>query len=154
MTDAPLHSQVPPPMQARADEMTLPIVVYALLLGGFLTGGLSALVGLVAAYVLKGDAGPRAASHYVFEINTFWLATLAYVVVGVLSIMGLPLLFLHGAGIVFFVLAGLLGVAASIWFAARCVIGLVRAAQGEAYPDPRTWLAERRAGGVSGGPAA
>lgn len=141
MTDAPLHSQMPPPAQSHSEEMTLPIVVYALYLAGFFTGGLTALIGLIMAYVLKSDAGPRAASHYVFEINTFWLATLAYVVVIVLSIVGFPLLFLHGAGIVFFVLAGLLGAAATIWFAARCIIGLVRAVQGSAYPDPRTWLA-------------
>ena len=140
MTDTSMQSHLPPP-QARSEELTLPIVVYALFLAGFLTGGLTALVGLIMAYVLKGDAGPRAASHYVFAINTFWLATLAYVVVIVLSVMGLPLLFLHGAGIVLFVLAGLLGAAATIWFAVRCVIGLVRAAQGAAYPDPRTWLA-------------
>ena len=140
MTDAPMQRQAPPPT-ARAEELTLPIVVYALYLAGFFTGGLTALIGLVMAYVLKGDAGPRAASHYIFEINTFWLATLAYAAVVVLSVMGLPLLFLHGAGIVCFVLAGVLGVATSIWFAVRCVIGLVRATQGGAYPDPRTWLA-------------
>ena len=140
MTDAPLQSQVPP-LQARTEELTLPIVVYALYLAGFFTGGLTALVGLIMAYVLKGDAGPRAASHYVLQINTFWLATLAYVVTVVLSVMGFPLLFLHGAGIVFFVLAGLLAAAATIWFAVRCIIGLVRAVQGNAYPDPRTWLA-------------
>ena len=140
MTDAPMQSQVPPP-QTRSEEMTLPIVVYALYLAGFFTGGLTALIGLIMAYVLKGDAGPRVASHYIFQINTFWLATLAYVVVLVLSVMGFPLLFLHGAGIVLFVLGGLLAAAATIWFAVRCVIGLVRAAQGAVYPDPRTWLA-------------
>ena len=116
-------------------------MVYALYLAGFFTGGLTALIGLIMAYVLKGDAGPRVASHYIFQINTFWLATLAYVVVLVLSVMGFPLLFLHGAGIVLFVLGGLLAAAATIWFAVRCVIGLVRAAQGAVYPDPRTWLA-------------
>ena len=141
MTDAPMPSQLPPPAFARSEETTLPIVVYALYLAGFFTGGLTALAGLIMAYVLQGDAGPRVASHYVFQINTFWLATLAYVACAALSVMGLPLLFLHGAGIVLFVLAGLLGAATTIWFAVRCVIGLVRAVQGAAYPDPRTWLA-------------
>ena len=140
MTDAPLHSQMPP-IQSRSEETTLPIVVYALYLAGYFTGGVTAVIGLIMAYVLKGDAGQRAVSHYIFQINTFWLAILAYAVVAVLSVIGLPLLFLHGAGVVFFVLAGLLGAAATIWFAVRCIIGLVRAAQGAAYPDPRTWLA-------------
>lgn len=143
MTDAPSPSQLAPTPQAHAEELTVPIVVYALLLAGFFTGGLAAIAGVVTAYVLKADAGPRASSHFVFEINTFWLATLAYVVVFLLCAVGFPLIFMvHGGfGVGLFVLAGVLGLAASLWFAVRCVIGLVRALQGVAYPDPRTWLA-------------
>ena len=143
MTDASFDAapRTPPPPVYSDETLTLPVVVYALYLVGVFTGGFTCLAGLVLAYVLRGDAGPRARSHYVFLINTFWLALIVLALACVLAVAGLPLMLLGGGGLVLFMLAGLLGAGVTVWFAVRCLLGLVRAAQGQAYPDPRTWLA-------------
>ncbi|MBE7217271.1 MAG: hypothetical protein INR64_02265 [Caulobacteraceae bacterium] len=141
MTDvsAPAPSTAPPP-RVDAEPLGMPIAVYVLYILGFFTGGLAAIVGVVLAYVQRSDAGPRAASHYVFAINTFWIMVVAIAASTLLAILGLPMLFLHGAGIVLFLLSGLIGAAGTIWFLVRCVVGLVRAAQGEGCAAPRSWL--------------
>ena len=140
MTDAPAASIPPPAPYVAEESMTMPVVIYVLYLLGYFTGGLSTLIGLVIAYVQKAQASPRALSHYVFQINTFWITLIALAISIVLAIMGMPLLLLHGVGVIFFVLSGLMGLAITVWFLVRCVVGLIRAAQGEAYPMPRSWL--------------
>ena len=143
MTDASFDTapRSPPPPAYSDDTLTLPVVCYALYLIGMVTGGLACLAGLILAYVLRGDAGPRARSHYIFLINTFWLALIALALASVLAIAGVPLMIMGGVGLPLFMLAGLLGAGVTVWFAVRCILGMVRAAQGQPYPDPRTWLA-------------
>ncbi len=48
-----------------------------------------------------------------------------------LVLIGFPLMIAGG-----FILA-----ATHIWFALRCILGLVYVSRGEAYPRPRSWLA-------------
>ena len=75
-----------------------------------------------------------------FLINTFWITLVGIAACTVLALVGAPMLFLHGVGIVFFMLSGLVGLVTTIWFLVRCVVGLVRAAQGEPCASPRSWL--------------
>lgn len=120
------------------DERTLPAVVYGLYLLGLVTG-LTVLIGLIVAYVNKGQAGETARTHYIFQIRTFWVG-IAWCLIGVLLfalgvplsfiLVGLPLVFLGWA---IFALGG-------VWFVIRMVLGLMYLARGEPYPRPRTWL--------------
>ena len=55
---------------------------YALFLAGFLTAGLTTLIGLVMTYVLRGDASPIARSHYRFLSRTFWLGVVWALMIG------------------------------------------------------------------------
>lgn len=121
------------------EDRTLPAVVYGLYLLG-LANGLTIFVGLVIAYMNRASAGPRMASHYRYLINTFWVgiviaiaATALVVVGGVFSIVliGLPFLAL---GILIWCVIG-------VWFAVRCIVGLVYLSRGEGHPRPDTWLA-------------
>jgi uncharacterized membrane protein len=64
---------VPPRLQ---DDKTLPGVVYALHIAGVVTGGVTCLIGAVLAYISRKDAPEWLASHYDFQIRTFWLALL------------------------------------------------------------------------------
>ncbi|MBO9706740.1 MAG: hypothetical protein J7521_00885 [Caulobacter sp.] len=112
---------VPPPLQA---DKTLPVLVYALYLAG-LANGLTAVIGLVVAYASRKQAPDWMASHYVFQIRTFWLWVL-------FSIAGLALL---PVGVGFLVLT-----ATWIWMAARCILGLSWLLKGQAYPTPRNWI--------------
>ncbi len=123
----------------RPRSLTGPVIVWALYLGGCLTGGFTTFIGLIVAYALKGDAAPAAWSHYVFAVRTIWVG-LAWLLIGVgLFVVGLPLtlvlvglLFLKAAVVIW----GVLG----LWFLARSVMGLVYAIRDEPYPRPRSWL--------------
>jgi uncharacterized membrane protein len=128
----------PNPPAAYDEDRTLPFVVYALYLIG-LVNGLTILVGLVIAYANRDGAGPRAQSHYIFQIRTFWTAIGWWVIGLVLLCWGIPLsLILIGVPLV--VLGGLIFALGHIWFALRCIVGLIHLSRWEAYPRPRTWL--------------
>lgn len=120
------------------EDRTLPIVVYALYLLGF-TNGLTFFIGLIVAYANRANAGPRMASHYTFQIRTFWLA-IAWVLIGAAMVaIGIPFsLILVGIPVV--LLGGFICGAVGVWFAIRSILGLVYAARGEAYPRPLNWL--------------
>jgi len=141
MTD-PLYSEPLPlrsPLEEMLNDKTYVVSIYILYLLGFFTGGVTTIIGLVMAYVLKGAAGPRAFSHYVFAIRTFWL-TLVWSLIGgvVLGIgcllaailIGIPILILAGIG--FCILP--------IWFTVRCVFGLIAALDDRPYERPQAWM--------------
>ena len=75
-----------------SDDM-LALAVYVLYGVGYFTG-ISALIGVIIAYVKIEDADPLLHSHYRFQIRTFWIG-LMYLTIGfVLSIVliGIPIL--------------------------------------------------------------
>lgn len=118
----------------RAEDRTLPAVVYALYLLG-LTHGLTIVIGLIMAYASRDAAGPRMRSHYTFLIRTVWLSIVWFLIGGALVawgaifsvvLIGIPALFLGAA------LCG----ATWLFFLVRCVVGAVHLARDEAYPRP------------------
>ena len=120
------------------EDRVLPAVVYGLYLLG-LVNGLTILVGLVVAYINLDKAGPRMRTHYDFQIRTFWIGLAIFLslglLIGISAILSLVLI-----GIPFLMLFLFLWGAVGVWFAIRCVVGLIYLSQGEAYPRPRTWL--------------
>ena len=95
---------VPEPVASAPPSLrTMAIVVHALYAAGFLTG-FTAIIGLVIAYVKRGEAaGTIYASHFTYAIRTFWIG-LAMAFVGILlSIVGIGLLILPLVGIWFIV---------------------------------------------------
>ena len=121
------------------EDHTLPTVVYALYLLG-LVNGLTVLIGLVIAYANRDRAGPVMESHYTFQIRTFWIAIAWWVIAAILFLWGVPLSFVL-IGVPLLVAGGLIVAMTHIWFALRCILGLIYVSRGEAYPRPRTWLA-------------
>ncbi len=120
------------PLEDMLNDKTYVVSVYTLYLLGFFTGGVSTVIGLIMAYALKGGAGPQAYSHYVFAIRTFWRTLVwTFIVSVVLAIgcvlaailIGIPILIVAAAG--FCILP--------IWFAARCVVGLIAALDDRPY---------------------
>lgn len=110
--------------KAHRPDTTLAMVVYALLLGVFVTG-ITPLIGVVIAYVYRGN-GPRwLDEHYRYHIRTFWVGLLYALISWVLA----------------FVLIGfLLMVLQAIWLIVRCVIGF-KALQEQRAPDKvDSWL--------------
>ncbi|MBA4013829.1 MAG: hypothetical protein C0481_18355 [Phenylobacterium sp.] len=120
------------------EDRVLPAVVYGLYLLG-LVNGLTILVGLVVAYINLDKAGPRMRTHYDFQIRTFWIGLAIFLSLGLLIGISAVLSFVL-IGIPFLLLFLFLWGAVGVWFAVRCVIGLVYISQDEAYPRPNTWL--------------
>lgn len=96
-------------------------ILYLVSLVVFVTG----LVGLVMAYVYRGDASEVARTHYRWQIRTFWIGLLysvAGLVTSVILIGWLVLLF------------------TVVWFIVRCVKGLQWLERGQPVPGVESWL--------------
>lgn len=106
-----------------ADEKNARIVYYLYLAS--LVVGITAIVGVIMAYVSKNGAADWVKTHYRFQIRTFWIG-LAFGLVSVL---------------LYIVIIGyLLSVGVVIWFIFRCVKGLTYLEKKQPYPNPETWL--------------
>ncbi len=87
MTDLP---------ESRNDFEQLTTLVYILQALGFFTGGLTMFAGVVVNYVRKDDvAGSWLASHFRWQIRTFWFFLLWSVIgyIAVFVVIGIPILF-------------------------------------------------------------
>ena len=106
-------------------DTTLPMVIYALYLASIITGGLTALVGVVIAYVYR-DKGPEwLDQHYRYQVRTFWIGLLYFCVSGVLM----------------FVLVGfVLWLVAVVWLVIRCVKGFKGLQEKRSPENVDTWL--------------
>ncbi|TDO01486.1 DUF4870 family protein [Halomonas ventosae] len=105
-------------------DTTLPIVVYVLHLAGIITGGLTSLVGVVIAYVYRGNGPAWLDEHYRYQIRTFWIALLYFGISGLLTL----------------VLIGFLTwLAAVVWLVLRCVKGLKTLNEHRAPDHVDTW---------------
>ena len=97
--------------------------VYILYLAS-LVFAVTALIGIVIAYVNQEDAPDWLGTHYRFQIRTFWIG-LAILVPGMLTLS-------IGIG----VLVLLFG---AIWLIVRCARGMKHLSRGAAHPDPQSW---------------
>jgi len=116
----------PTPGPDGLDDRTLALIVYVLYLVGFATGWITAIVGVVLAYVNRDRAPEWLKSHYTLLIRTFWISLVG-------TVISIPLVLAFGLGL-------LLMAALLIWFVVRCAVGLSRLLQNEPYPNPETWL--------------
>lgn len=99
-------------------------IIYILYLVGFVVP-ITPLIGVVMAYLAKGEAPEWLASHYTWQIRTFWIA-LAVSVVGLLLCL---------------ILIGFLVLLLElVWFIVRCVKGFQYLEKGEALPDSSSLL--------------
>jgi uncharacterized membrane protein len=132
-------SDVATPAPPRSEDMTRVGVIYALYLLGWVSAGLTTLIGLIIAYASRANASAKAESHLTFQIRTIWVSLGWAILGGLLVVIGLPLsLVLIGLpilhlGMSIFALLGLL-------FVIRCVAGIIYLARGEDYPRPRSWF--------------
>ncbi len=132
----PLHE---PSAFARSEDLTLPIVVYVLYLCAIPTAFLSLIGGVVLAYASRTDASPAARSHYEFQIRTFWLSLLWIPVMIAVLLVSIPLMFVL-IGFPLFVAGVLMLLGGKLWYVVRCIVGLIGASQGKAYPNPEALL--------------
>ncbi len=106
---------------ARFDGVKL---VYILYFVGFFVG-ITTIAGVIVAYLKRGEAAPEAASHFTFQIRTFWIGLLFYIV----------------SAITMLILVGyLLALATFVWMLIRLIKGFMIAGKGEPIPNPETWM--------------
>ncbi len=116
------------------EDRAMPAVVYALYILG-LFHGLTLFVGLIMAYVLRSGAGPVMASHYAYQIRTFWVSLIVMIVGAGIVLVGAPLsIILIGFPIMF--AGGVICAGAWLWAMIRCIVGAVRLAEGAPIARP------------------
>jgi len=116
----------------QAEDKTLPLVSYVLMLLAVVTGATAALA-LVIAMISRDEASERLRSHYDFVIQTFWVALfcvgMMFVLAGLFAIMGYA--WLPSLGRLLYLLV-------SLWVVVRSMIGMLRLYQGAGMADIRT----------------
>ena len=122
----PQPTAAPPPSQTGplSDERQMAFVVYIAYLAAH-TFPILGIVGLILAYVSRETAPDWLKSHYTFQIRTFWIGLLYWVISIALCI----------------VVIGVFGILATIvWGIVRCALGLNRLLAREPYPNPESWI--------------
>ena len=114
----------PDPGQPGVNNKQLALVVYILYFVAYATG-ITGLVGVIIAHVQLGNADPMLASHYRFQIRTFWIGLL-YLIVGWLLVF-----ILIGFAVLFWWF---------IWSLIRNVKGLLALNERRPIADPGSWL--------------
>ena len=118
-------NEIPPQIvRDPTTDTTMLHVAYALCAASLLTG-LSAIAGLILAYVKRGDvASSWQASHYRWLIRTMWIWLLLMAIGGLTSPLRIGWLII---------------VAASVWLIWRVAKGWLLVGQRRALPDPGAW---------------
>ncbi len=104
---------------------TLTHVLYALYAVHWITGGVSGLVAIIIGYLKRPDAaGTPYAVHFQWQIRTFWMGLVGYLIGGLLTVVaiGFPIL-----------------AAVSIWMLYRIVKGWLFLYEDKPL-EPRAWF--------------
>ncbi len=98
--------------------------VYVLHLVGLITGGLTAVAGVIIAHLHAGDAPPPLREHFRFQYRTFWIGLLYSVIAGITTLA---------------FIGWLLMVVITIWWIVRCARGLSTLNRNVAPARVDTW---------------
>jgi uncharacterized membrane protein len=112
------------PTEMMVGDRGLASAVYVLYLLGYITG-ITAIIGVIIAYLQAGSANPLMKSHYTFQIRTFVIG-LIYFLVG--------LLFLYVA------VGALILLWAIVWSLVRNVKGLLALNRNDPIANPESWM--------------
>ena len=95
------------------NQRTIMIVVYVLFGLGVIFGGLSAVAGVILAYIKRQDMLPNSLyhNHLTFLIRTFWGSVAGTVIGFIFSFIGIGILVLFPVG---------------IWYLFRVIYGFVK----------------------------
>jgi uncharacterized membrane protein len=102
----------------------LALIVYILYLVAYFTG-ITALIGVIIAHVQIGSADPFLASHYRFQIRTFWIGIL-YLMIGTILTVALV-----GIAVLLWWL---------IWSLVRNIKGVLALNDNKPIANPGSWL--------------
>jgi uncharacterized membrane protein len=119
----------PPPEQRKTDRWLEPgptniQVIYVLYLVSFVIG-ITALVGIVLAYMNRGRSPDWVETHYTWAIRTFWIGILYAFISLILMVIGIGFLLM---------------IAVLVWAVVRIVIGLQAVSRGDPIRNPESWV--------------
>lgn len=133
--DGPPQSMTTPRTEPQAEatsqpsagfDFNQPTIISLLYLSSFILG-VTVIVGVVLAYVWKGESHEDwEDSHYQYLINTFWIGFIG----GIVSVL-----------LMILVIGFLLLPAVMVLVVVRCVLSLVNAQKKQPMPNPGTLLA-------------
>lgn len=105
-------------------DLNRPTIISLLYLSSFILG-ITGIIGLVLAFVWKGEArGSWEESHFTYLINTFWIGLIGSIVGFLLMIVLIGFLIL---------------IAVAVLVVVRCVMSLINAQKHLPMPDPNTF---------------
>ena len=99
-------------------------LIYILYLVSLIVG-VTALVGVIMAYMNKGEAPEWVQTHYRLQIRTFWIGILFSIVGAVTTII---------------LIGWLILLLVVVWWIVRCVKGMQYVGKQQPYPNPATWM--------------
>ena len=106
-------------------DLNRPTIISLLYLSSFVFG-VTSIIGVVLAYVWKGEPHEQwQSSHYRYLFRTFWLGLIGGFIGLLLAIVLIGFLILLAVAVLVIV---------------RCVLSLVNAQKQAPMPDPETWL--------------
>ncbi|MGB1466875.1 MAG: DUF4870 family protein [Alcanivorax nanhaiticus] len=83
--------------------------VYVLYLVGLITGGITAIAGVIIAHLYAGEAPAPLREHFRFQYRTFWIGLLYSIIAGITTLA---------------FIGWLLMVLITLWWIVRCARGL------------------------------
>jgi len=112
------------PRPQAVSDTTTAMVVYVLYLVSYAVA-FTSIAGVIIAHLQYNSADPFLQSHYRFQIRTFWIGMLYFVVGLVLCLVLVGLLVL----LWWFV-----------WSLVRCIKGLIALNEGRPIDNPTSWM--------------
>ena len=109
-------------------EADMAKIIYVLYLVGWIIPIIPPIIGLIMAYINRNDAPPWVQSHYQFQIMTFWIGALFFIIACLV------------ATFIFNFIGWLIFVLTMIWWIIRCVKGIKELFERAPHPNPTTWL--------------
>jgi uncharacterized membrane protein len=119
------------------DDRNKAIAIYAIYLIGLFTA-VPFVLGVVLAYVFRGEGDPAARSHFDHQVGLFWRFVIGNVLNGILFTVAMPLSAII-IGLPLLLLSGLIFVWLWVMMLTRCVRGISKASAHEPYPVPAGW---------------
>ena len=107
----------------RPEGAGVALLVYILYFCGFATA-ITAVAGLIVAYVQRDAVAAEARTHLIFQIRTFWIGLLIVVVSSLLTIVLIGWL-----GLLFWL----------VWTLTRCITGTIKRNRNDPVEDPQSW---------------
>jgi uncharacterized membrane protein len=140
MSDTPQNTPPPQTPDSLGEARMMAIICYALFIATF-TNGLTAIIGVVLAYIKRADArGTIWESHFTNLIRVFWIGIVVLLLFLVALMAGFIGFFRAVQvdtfpGVVWLVpVFWICGVIYFVWYLFRTVKGLIYAIDGKPYP--------------------